>query len=163
MGTSDCMLRSASSSLRKLAQEEDVRLATAHKAVQEKLQLFPYNLTELQQLKSTDHEKRIRYCEWFKNFIQTKTGDILDVTFFTYEACSTPRVMFTHKTQHKLGSVGCDIYTAHCWPCILCSNGVPKGEVLPKLSHSQFRGIYIRNNLIRIWVSIICKLSGTLD
>jgi hypothetical protein len=25
--------------------------------------------------------------------------------------------------------------------------------------NSQFRGIYIRNNLIRIWVSFICKLS----
>jgi hypothetical protein len=29
--------------------------------------------------------------------------------------------------------------------------------------NSQFRGIYIRNNLIRIWVSFICKLSGTPD
>jgi hypothetical protein len=29
--------------------------------------------------------------------------------------------------------------------------------------NSQFRGIYIRNNLIRIWVSLICKLSGTPD
>jgi hypothetical protein len=29
--------------------------------------------------------------------------------------------------------------------------------------NSQFRGIYIRNNLIRIWVSFICKWSGTHD
>jgi hypothetical protein len=29
--------------------------------------------------------------------------------------------------------------------------------------NSQFRGIYIRSNLIRIWVSFICKLSGTLS
>jgi hypothetical protein len=29
--------------------------------------------------------------------------------------------------------------------------------------NSQLRGIYIRNNLIRIWVSFICKLSGTPD
>jgi hypothetical protein len=29
--------------------------------------------------------------------------------------------------------------------------------------NSQFRGIYIRNNLIRIRVSLICKLSGTPD
>jgi hypothetical protein len=29
--------------------------------------------------------------------------------------------------------------------------------------NSQFRGIYIRNNLIRIWVSFICKLSETPD
>jgi hypothetical protein len=28
---------------------------------------------------------------------------------------------------------------------------------------SQFRGIYICNNLSRIWVSFICKLSGTPD
>jgi hypothetical protein len=29
--------------------------------------------------------------------------------------------------------------------------------------NSQFRGKYIRNNLIRIRVSLICKLSGTAD
>jgi hypothetical protein len=29
--------------------------------------------------------------------------------------------------------------------------------------NSQFHGIYIRNNLIRIWVSFICKLSVTPD
>jgi hypothetical protein len=29
--------------------------------------------------------------------------------------------------------------------------------------NSQFRGKYIRNNLIRIWVSLICKLSITPD
>jgi hypothetical protein len=30
-------------------------------------------------------------------------------------------------------------------------------------SNSQFHGKYMRNNLIRIWVSLICKLSGTPD
>jgi hypothetical protein len=29
--------------------------------------------------------------------------------------------------------------------------------------NSQFRGNFIRNKLIRIWVSLICKLSGTPD
>jgi hypothetical protein len=29
--------------------------------------------------------------------------------------------------------------------------------------NSQFRGKYTRNNLIRIWGSLICKLSGNLD
>jgi hypothetical protein len=29
--------------------------------------------------------------------------------------------------------------------------------------NSQLRGKYIRNNLIRIWVSLNCKLSGTSD
>jgi hypothetical protein len=37
-------------------------------------------------LKPADHDKRIRYWEWFANFIQTKTVDIPDVTFFTVEA-----------------------------------------------------------------------------
>jgi hypothetical protein len=40
----------------------------------------------------------------------------------------------------------------------------PKFRGLAKAEpNSQFRGIYIRNNLIRIWVSLICKLSGTPD
>jgi hypothetical protein len=29
--------------------------------------------------------------------------------------------------------------------------------------NSQFRGKYVHNSLIRIWVSLICKLSGTPD
>jgi hypothetical protein len=69
-----------------LAQEKNIGLATAHKAVREKLNLFPYKVTAAQELKPADHEKRIRYCEWFINFIQRKTVDILDVTFFTDEA-----------------------------------------------------------------------------
>jgi hypothetical protein len=68
-----------------LAQEKDIGLATAHKTVREKLNLFPYKVTAVQELKPADHEKRIRYCEWFTNFIQTKTVDILDATFFTDE------------------------------------------------------------------------------
>jgi hypothetical protein len=53
-------------------------------------------------------------------------------------------------------------------------SGVPKGgwgvEPPPKFwsydkaeLNSQFRGKYIRNNLIRIRVSLICRLSGTPD
>jgi transposase len=40
MDISDSMLRSASKSLCKLAQEKDIGVATAHKAVREKLNLF---------------------------------------------------------------------------------------------------------------------------
>jgi hypothetical protein len=60
---SDSILRSPSKSLRKLAQEKDIRLATAHKTVREKLNPFPYKVTAVQELKPADHEKRIRYCE----------------------------------------------------------------------------------------------------
>jgi hypothetical protein len=42
MDISDSMLWSPSKSSRKLAQEKDIGLATAHKPVREKLNLFPY-------------------------------------------------------------------------------------------------------------------------
>jgi hypothetical protein len=41
---SDSVLRSSSKSLRKLAQEKDIGLATALKVVREKLDLFPYKV-----------------------------------------------------------------------------------------------------------------------
>jgi hypothetical protein len=46
MDISDSMLPSASKSLRKLAQEKNIGLATAHKAAREKLNLFPYKVTK---------------------------------------------------------------------------------------------------------------------
>jgi hypothetical protein len=42
MDISDSMPWSPSKSLHKLVQEKDIGLATVHKAVQEKLNLFPY-------------------------------------------------------------------------------------------------------------------------
>jgi hypothetical protein len=96
------MQRGPSKSSLKLAQEKDIGLATAHKAVREKLNLFPFKLTSVQKLKPADHEKRIRYSELFKNFIQTKTVDILDVTFFHMRPRSTSPVISTHKI-HDLG------------------------------------------------------------
>jgi len=56
MDISDSMLQSPSKSLHKLVQEEDIGLATAHKAVQEKLKLFPYKVTAEQELKLADHK-----------------------------------------------------------------------------------------------------------
>jgi hypothetical protein len=56
MDFSDSMLRSPSKSLRKLAQEKNIGFATAHKAVREKLNFFPYKVTAVQELKSADHE-----------------------------------------------------------------------------------------------------------
>jgi hypothetical protein len=48
-------------------------------------------------------------------------------------------------------------------------SGLPRGGLKPFRNfakaepNSQFCGIYICKNLIRIWVSFICKLSGTPD
>jgi transposase len=46
MDISDSTLRSPSKSLRDLAQENEIGLATAHKAVRENLNLFPYKVTK---------------------------------------------------------------------------------------------------------------------
>jgi transposase len=54
---SDSMLRSPSKSLRKLSQEKYIGLTTARKAVREKLNLFPYKVAAVQELKPADHEK----------------------------------------------------------------------------------------------------------
>jgi hypothetical protein len=52
MDISDSMLRSLSKSLRKVAQEKNIGIATAHKAVREHLNLFPYKVTAVQELKT---------------------------------------------------------------------------------------------------------------
>jgi transposase len=104
MDISDSMLRSPLKSLRNLAQEENIGLATAHKTVREKLQLFPHNVTAVQELKPADHQKGIHYCEWFTNSIQTKAVDILDVTLFTDEALFHLSAYIN--TQHTVVVVG---------------------------------------------------------
>jgi transposase len=52
------MMWSPTKSLRKLAQEKDIGLATAQKAVREKLNLLPYKVTAVQELKPAYHETR---------------------------------------------------------------------------------------------------------
>ena len=65
------MLRGPTKSLRKLAQEEDIGLATARKAVREKGELFPYKVTAVQELKPAGHEKTNpllrRVCKFYSN------------------------------------------------------------------------------------------------
>jgi hypothetical protein len=58
MDISDSMLRSPSKSLRKLAQEKDIVVATAPKAVREKLDLFPFKVTAVQELKPAGIDAR---------------------------------------------------------------------------------------------------------
>jgi hypothetical protein len=61
-----------SKSLRNLAQENDIELATAHKAVREKFNIFPYTVTAVQELKPANHEKRIRYLNGLKILFKRK-------------------------------------------------------------------------------------------
>jgi hypothetical protein len=50
MDVSDCLLWNPQKSLHRLAQEKEIRTATAHKAVREKLNLFPYKPHHFQHL-----------------------------------------------------------------------------------------------------------------
>lgn len=83
---SDSMAQSPKKSMRKLAQQHDIGVATAHKAVRQELNLFPYKVRCVQELKPSDNDKRLNYCHWFQRFINQNSEDILDVTFYTDEA-----------------------------------------------------------------------------
>lgn len=83
---SDSMAQSPRKSMRKLAQQHDIGLATAHKAVRKELNLFPYKVMCVQELKPSDHDRRLNYCQWFKRFIDQNSFEILDVMFYTDEA-----------------------------------------------------------------------------
>jgi hypothetical protein len=61
MDVSDSMLWSPSNSFWKLAQEKDIGFATAHKAVREKLNFFPYKVTAVQELKPACIDARGRH------------------------------------------------------------------------------------------------------
>ena len=79
---SDVMLRSPSKSIRKLVQETGISTWTAHKAVRDKLRLFPYKVNVVHELQETDYEKRVLYCEWFQRFINRHGLDVLNKTLF---------------------------------------------------------------------------------
>lgn len=60
---SDKMSKSLNKSVRKLAQESDVSVRMGHTVVRKKLELFPYKLTVMQELKNTDHGKKLHYYQ----------------------------------------------------------------------------------------------------
>jgi transposase len=59
MDISNTMLRRPSKSLRKLAQEKDIGLATANKASREKLNLFPQKVTNPEQPSRGHHFQKL--------------------------------------------------------------------------------------------------------
>ncbi|KAH0810715.1 hypothetical protein GEV33_012076 [Tenebrio molitor] len=54
-------------SLRKLSLQADVPLSTCQKIVRKNLNLYPYKITTLQELRPGDSERRLEYCNWFLN------------------------------------------------------------------------------------------------
>ncbi|KAJ4449685.1 hypothetical protein ANN_01089 [Periplaneta americana] len=63
---SDRMVKSQTKSLRKLAQQTNISYTTAHKAVKQELNLYPYKVTVVLELKPADHEtySLLRVIPW---------------------------------------------------------------------------------------------------
>ena len=66
---SDAMLRSPTTSIGKLAQETNVSVSSANRAISEELKLFPPINLPVHELKPVDHENRVQYCQWFQSSI----------------------------------------------------------------------------------------------
>ena len=73
-------------SIRRLSQQADVSYGSVHKALKKLLHLKPYKVTQVHELKEPDKCKRMRYCQWLRDFVEEHGEDIFDHTFFTDEA-----------------------------------------------------------------------------
>ncbi|KAJ3620702.1 hypothetical protein MTP99_004629 [Tenebrio molitor] len=62
----------------------DVPLSTCQKIVRKNLNLYPYKITTLQELRPGDSERRLEYCNWFLNNLNDDR--LLDISFFSDEA-----------------------------------------------------------------------------
>ena len=73
------LLGSSSKSLRSLSQETNLPYSTWQRSAN-KAKLRAYRVSCVQELLPMDHEKRVRFCLWVKNFLPQNPG-ILDQTF----------------------------------------------------------------------------------
>ena len=78
------LLTSPSNSLRRLSQETNLPYSKRPRAAN-KAKLRAYRVSCVQELLPINHEKRVRFCLWIKDFITQNPG-ILEVTFLTDEA-----------------------------------------------------------------------------
>jgi hypothetical protein len=62
LNITDSMMQIPSKSIRKLAPQHHIAVGKAHVAVRRKLNLSPYKVIAVQELKQTDNEKRTHYC-----------------------------------------------------------------------------------------------------
>lgn len=82
----DILKKNPIQSIRRLSQQAHVSKSSAQRILRKKLDLYPYKMTTVHQLKESDHNSRIDYCNWFQNVLMREDEDILDVTYFTDEA-----------------------------------------------------------------------------
>lgn len=79
------MLRSPSTSLRKVSAQLQISYGSAQKAMK-KLHLRAYHVRCVQELKELDKRKRLDYCTWFRAFVDNHGIAKLDRVFFSDEA-----------------------------------------------------------------------------
>jgi hypothetical protein len=97
-----------------------------------------------------------RSCSGVPNYVSLLLTDYSMTSKFAISICKT-QINSDTNTQTELHIQKLQLRTEG-------GGGFPKFRSFAKFEpNSQFRGIYIRNNVIRIWVSFICKLSGTPD
>jgi transposase len=58
------LTRSPHKSLRRLGQEKNVSVGSAH-AVRKMLKLYPYRMQVVHELNPSDYERTVAYCKWF--------------------------------------------------------------------------------------------------
>ncbi|PNF19552.1 hypothetical protein B7P43_G18247 [Cryptotermes secundus] len=80
----DRLLQYPKKSLRRLSQDTGYSYSTCQRAAK-KANLRPYKITSVQELGDVDKDKRVRYCLWFREFVQDNPR-ILDITRFSDEA-----------------------------------------------------------------------------
>ena len=67
------LLASPSKSLRRLSQETNLPYSTCQRAAK-KAKLRAYRVSCVQELLPMDHEKRVRFCLWIKDFLTQNPG-----------------------------------------------------------------------------------------
>jgi hypothetical protein len=69
-----------------LSAQSGVALSTCQKIVKKRLNLHPYKMSLLQELKPADYPRRVAYCSWFLNNLNDNRT--LDLSFFSNKAWS---------------------------------------------------------------------------
>ena len=91
------LLASPSKSLRRPSQETNLPYYTCQRAAK-KAKLRAYHVSCVQELLPMDHEKRVLFCLWIKDFLTQNPG-ILDVTFFYRRSTVSSERTQTLKTR----------------------------------------------------------------
>ena len=82
----DVMANNPRTSVRRCQQAVDLSYGSVRTALKVNLSMKAYKISCVHKLHDDDTDKRLAYCRWFDNFIQTQGEGILDDTFYSDEA-----------------------------------------------------------------------------